>query len=102
MFRYIKLLGMWKDVRKTYEDEKGQSKPWYVSRRFFGVVVVLVGGALYAFLDVTVPVDLANTMADNASVIGGLVKDLVPAVVAIYGAVTSLIGIIKRSKADNG
>ena len=102
MFKYIKLLAQWKDVRKIYQEEKGTGKPWYVSRRFFGAVMVLIGGCLYVFLDVVVPADIAAAMADNASVIGGPIKELVPAGVALYGAVTSLIGIIKKSTADNG
>jgi hypothetical protein len=97
MFKYLKLLGMWKDVREVYQEEKGIDKPWYVSRRFFGAVVIFVGGALYAFLDITVPMELADTMADNAAVIGGLIKDLVPAAVALYGAATSLVGMLKKS-----
>jgi hypothetical protein len=97
MFKYLKLLGMWKDVREVYQEEKGADKPWYVSRRFFGAVVVFIGGALYAFFDVALPADLTDTMADNAAVIGGLVKDLVPAAVALYGAATSLVGILKKS-----
>ncbi len=102
MFKYIKLLAQWKDVRKIYREEKGTDKPWYASRRFFGAVMVLTGGCLYVFLDVALPADLAAAMADNASVIGGLIKELVPAGVALYGAVTGLVGIIKKSKADDG
>ena len=97
MFKYFKLLAQWKDVRKAYEEEKGQNKPWYISRRFFGAVVVFIGGALYAFFDVALPVELTDTMADNAAVIGGLIKDLVPAAVALYGAATTLVGVLRKS-----
>ena len=88
---------MWKDVGKIYREEKGINKPWYVSRRFFGAVVIFVGGALYAFFDITLPADTTQTVADNLSTVGGLIRDMVPAVVALYGAITSIIGVIKKS-----
>lgn len=97
MFKYLKLLGMWKDVREVYQEEKGADKPWYISRRFYGAVVIFIGGALYAFFDITLPADTTQSIADNLSTVGGLIKDLVPAAVALYGAATSLVGIIKKS-----
>jgi hypothetical protein len=58
MFKYLRLLAQWKDVGKIYKEENGIDKPWYVSRRFFGTVVVFLGGALYAFFNVTIDADM--------------------------------------------
>ncbi len=97
MFKYLKLLAMWKDVSKVYKEENGIGKPWYISRRFFGVVFVFIGGSLYAFFGITIPTDTVSTITDNLATLGNIVKDAIPVVVALYGAITSLIGVIKKN-----
>jgi len=100
MFKYFRLLGMWKDVSQIYKEENGVDKPWYISRRFFGAIMVFVGGLLYTFFDITIPADIGQSLTDNLPVIGGLIKDLIPALVSLYGAITGIIGIIKKSGKD--
>jgi len=101
MWKYIKLLGLWKDVRKVYAQEnQGKDKPWYISRRFFGAVVVLIGGTLYTFLSITVPADMLYTMADNITTISTALKDVIPAAISLYGAITSIVGMVKKSKVE--
>ena len=100
MFKYLKLLGMFKDVRKVYEEEKGKPKPWYASRRFLGAVFMFVAAALKVFLDVTVPPDLINELTDNVGLLADAINIAIPTVMGIYGAAVTLVGILKRSKSD--
>jgi hypothetical protein len=96
MFKYLKLLAQWKDVSKAYKEENGKDKPWYVSRRFFGVVVVFIGGALYTFFNITIDANTVTILADNVTTLGGVIREAVPAVVALYGAITGIIGALKK------
>jgi hypothetical protein len=98
MFKYLKLLAQWKDVGKVYKEENGIDKPWYVSRRFFGTVVVFIGGALYAFFNVTIDANTVTVLADNVTTIGGVIKEVIPAIVVLYGAITGIIGAVKKAK----
>jgi hypothetical protein len=98
MFKYLKLLAQWKDVGKVYKEENGVDKPWYVSRRFFGAVVVFIGGALYAFFDVTIGADMVPILTDSMATIGGVIKEVIPAIVVLYGAITGIIGAVKKAK----
>jgi hypothetical protein len=98
MFKYLRLLAQWKDVGKIYKEENGIDKPWYVSRRFFGTVVVFLGGALYAFFNVTIDADMVPILTDSMATIGGVIKEVIPAIVAIYGAITGIIGAVKKAK----
>ena len=101
MFKYLKLLGKWKDVRKVYQEEQGKEKPWYISRRFFGAVFIFIGGCLYAFFDITLPTETMDTLADNVTAISTMVRELIPAIVSLYGLITSIIGILKNSAKEN-
>jgi len=101
MWKYIKLLGGWKEISKVYKEEKGTDKPWYASRRFFGSVFMFIGLLLKAFLDVASPEETLTTMADGSYVLAEVIKDSVPAIISLYGAVTTVIGAIKKSKVEN-
>jgi hypothetical protein len=98
MFKYLKLIAQWKDVSKAYKEENGIDKPWYVSRRFFGTVVTFIGGALYAFFNVTIDADTVTILADNVTTLGSVIKEAIPAIVALYGAITGIIGAVKKAK----
>jgi len=98
MFKYIKLLGSFRNVTKVYEEEKGGPKPWYVSRRLFGVVFMFIGLLFQVIFDTVITPDALSGMADNTVTIIEAIEKIIPAATAIYGAAVTTVGTIKRSK----
>lgn len=100
MFKYIKLLGAWKDVSKIYKEEKGTDKPWWVSRRLFGAIFIFIGLFLYVVFDIKTSPEQINQMADNVTDIADNIEKIIPAIIALYGFITSIVGTLKRQKKD--
>ena len=97
-FKYLGLLAKLKDVSIIYKEETGADKPWYVSRRFFGTVMVFIAAVVYSIFNVTITGDTITILADNVTTIGTLAEKLIPAIVALYGAITGIVGLAKKSK----
>jgi len=97
MFKYIKLLLQWKDIRKIYKEEKGSEKPWFASRRFLGVVILFIGAILKTFFDIYLPPETISSLTDNAVLLGTIIDTVIPVLVSLYGAITYIIGQIKKS-----
>jgi phage-related protein len=98
MFKYLKLLGSFRDVTKVYEEEKSGPKPWYVSRRLFGTVFMFIGLVLQIIFDTVITPEVLEGLADNTVIILEAIQKIIPAVTAIYGASVTTIGTIKRNK----
>ena len=102
MWKYVKLLAKWKDVRQKYaEENQGKQKPWYYSRRFFGAVIAFVGYALFTFLNITIDESMITSLADNFTALATAIGKAVSAFLVIYGHAKTIYGWIKRSKATN-
>lgn len=97
MFKYIKLLLQWKDIRKIYREEYGKKKPWYASRRFVGLIILFIGAILKTFFDIYLPPETIESLTDNAVLVGTVIDTIIPALVSIYGAITYIIGQVKKS-----
>jgi hypothetical protein len=94
MFKLLKFLPMifkLQDVSKAYEEEKGIGKPWYLSRRFFGALLVVV----FAFLSIQFGFDLKEL---DPNVIANHIVNAIQAFVGLYGAVMVLVGFFKKAK----
>lgn len=98
MFKYFKLIAAFKDVREVYEAERTSGKPWWLSRRFFGAVMVFFGLVLAYFFDVRLTPEQAQTAADSVTTISQSVEKLVTAGVTLYGIIMTIVGAIKRNK----
>lgn len=98
MWKYLRLIGGFKDVSKIYKEENGTGKPWYISRRFWGALFTFIGCLLYAVLDVTVPAETLASMSENIATLAGAVSKAVPVAITLYGAIMEVVGIVKRSK----
>lgn len=97
MFKYIKLLLQWKDIRNVYREERGKEKPWFASRRFIGLVILFIGAVLKTFFDIYLPPETIESLTDNAVLLGTVIDTIIPVLVSLYGAITYIIGQIKRS-----
>jgi uncharacterized membrane protein YqjE len=90
MFQLIKYWGLilrLRDVSDIYKEEKGQGKPWYISRRFIGAVITLLGLAATAYFGVEIDAQKYQVIADN-------ILAIITAGIALYGAMTFIVGAI--------
>ena len=91
MFKYLKLIGLFKNSKKAYKEHTGRDRPAYLSRRFVGAVVLLVGTALSIYVGVEIDKEFLNMVADN-------IEKVVAAGIILYGAVMEIVGIVKRER----
>ncbi len=91
--KYLPLLLKFKSVAEAYKEEKGTGKPWYISRRFLGAALLLGAAFLGIQFGITLDQSLIDQIANNLA-------DLVPAAIGLYGAVMTVVGLIKRDKAS--
>ena len=89
--KYLPLVGLFKDVSQAYEEEHGAGRPFYLSRRFIGAVIALVGGFAAVQFGVTLDADTLTHLADST-------EKLLSAGVALYGAVLAIVGAFKARK----
>ena len=89
--KYLKLLLQLRDVSTVYQEEKGQSKPFYLSRRFIGVVIAFLAAGYMAFT--------GATLADaDVTKLSDAISEVIPAAIALYGAVMAIVGQICKPK----
>ena len=91
LFKYFSLILKLKDISNVYEEEKGQNKPFYLSRRFFGVVII----AIFAFLSIQFGFDMSALSPD---VIANHIVNAVQAFIGLYGIIMVIVGYFKRKK----
>lgn len=91
ILKYLPLILRFRNVSEVYQEETGQGKPFYMSRRFVGLVIAAVFAIVTLRTGITIDESLSLQMADN-------VVSLITAVIALYGFVLGIIGHFKRTK----
>lgn len=93
ILKFIPLLLKGKSIADVYEEETGQGKPWYLSRRFFGAIITFIGAVagVYFGVDVTLDEGMVNVLTDN-------IGSAVAAGIGLYGVILHIVGWIKRHK----
>jgi hypothetical protein len=91
--KYIPILLKFKDVTKVWKAEglDVSTKPFWLSRRFVGVVLIIISGILTSHFGIKIAEADVKTFAD--ALIG-----LAQAATVIYGSVEVLVGYFKRNK----
>lgn len=89
--KYLPLLLRFKNVSEVYQEETGQGKPWYLSRRFIGLIVAIIFAIITLRTGITIDEALSLQLADH-------LISVITAGVALYGIVLGIIGHFKRTK----
>jgi hypothetical protein len=81
-----------RDVRKVWENEglNVTTKPFWLSRRFVGLVTGLVVIAIAKYLDIEVESEMTQVVVDNLMV-------AIEAVVGLWAALLMIIGEFQKS-----
>lgn len=87
--KFLPLVMMLKDVSDAYQSETAQNRPFYLSRRFIGALLAIVGAALSIALGVTIDANIASSITDS-------IITIVTAGMSLWGAVVGVIGVIKK------
>lgn len=88
------MLMMFKDIRSEYEADKKAGKPWWLSKRFIGLCVTLIGAVLQSVWGVSLNADTLGHLTDDAATLGAAIPSLIPACIGIYGVVLHVVGQI--------
>src|SRR3990167_10626230 len=78
--RYLPLILKFKNIAEVYKEETGQGKPFYLSRRFIGLVITAIFAIITIWTGVTIDDVLSLPIADN-------IVAITTAVIALYGVV---------------
>jgi len=89
--KYIPLLLKFKDVADTYRKETGENKPWYLSRTFLGSAIAFIFTCLAVIFGITVD-------NETITVVVNQISTLIPAIIALYGIVMTIVGQITKSR----
>lgn len=91
IFKYLKLLGRFRDIEATYKEETGKGRPPYLSRRFVGALVIFVGAALSLHFGVEIDENILTNITES-------IEKIVATGIVLYGLVMEVVGIVKRKK----
>lgn len=91
LVKYLPLVALGKDVSASYQESTGQDRPKYLSRRFVGSAIALIGGFLAIHFGVQIDKESLMSVADS-------VEKIVAASMTLWGVVVGIIGIFKRNK----
>ena len=89
--KFLPLILKGKQVADVYRDETGAGKPIYLSRRFVGTIVTLIGVLASMYFSVSLDENILASLSDN-------VVSVISAGVTLYGVILGIIGVIKRKK----
>ena len=92
MFKWMKYLALaptFKDMRTVYEQETGQGRPFYMSRRFRGSLIAGLATIAAVHYGVDFSPETIINISEN-------LERVISAVTAIYGFVMILVGTVKR------
>lgn len=89
--KFLPLILKGKQVAEVYREETGTGKPIYLSRRFVGTVITLIGAGASMYFGVSLDENILSSLTDN-------MVSIISAGVALYGAILGIIGIVKRKK----
>jgi len=87
--RYLPLILKFKNISEVYREETGQGKPFYMSRRFIGLVITVIFAIVTIWTGVTVDDAISLQIADN-------IVAVITAVITLYGVVLGIIGQVKK------
>src|SRR3990167_8987083 len=85
----LALAPTFKDMRTVYEQETGQGRPFYMSRRFRGSLIAGVATIAAVHYGVDFSPETIINISEN-------LERVISAVTAIYGFVMILVGTVKR------
>lgn len=91
IFKYLKLLGLFRNVGDAYKEETGKDRPAYLSRRFIGALVILIGAVLSFQFGVKIDENILTNITEN-------IEKVIAAAIVLYGLVMGIIGTVKRKK----
>jgi len=91
IFKYLKLIGLFRNVADAYEEHTGKDRPAYLSRRFIGALIILIGAGLSLHFGVKIDEGILTNITEG-------LDRIVCACIVLYGAVMEVIGIVKRKK----
>lgn len=89
--KYLPLILKFKNVSEVYKEETGDGKPFYLSRRFIGLLITIIFAIVTVKTGITVDEALSAQIAEH-------VVSIITALVALYGIVLGIIGHFKRTK----
>lgn len=93
LLKYLPLVSMFQDVSDAYKSETGKERPAYLSRRFVGAVIILLGAAATLYFGVEIDKDIIASLTEN-------IEKMISAGIALYGTVLLIIGLFKKNKKD--
>ena len=88
--KYLPLLARLKDARAAYQEEQGKDN-WFLSRKFVGAIVTLIGAFLTIQFGVTLDAGFLQNLTNSIETIG-------TAGVALYGAIMFLVSALKKKE----
>lgn len=91
IFKYLKLFGLFRNSKKAYEEHTSKDRPAWLSRRFLGAVIILIGAGLSIHFGVKIDSGILSNVTDSLDKIIG-------AGIILYGAVMEIVGIVKRER----
>ena len=87
--KYLPLILKFKNISEVYQEETGQGKPFYMSRRFIGLVITVIFAIVTIWTGVTVDDAISLQIADN-------IVAVITAVFTLYGVGLGVIGQVKK------
>lgn len=89
--KYLSLILRFRNVAEVYKEETGEGKPFYLSRRFIGLLITIIFAIVTVRTGITIDEALSAQIAEH-------VVSLITALVALYGIILTVIGHFKRTK----
>lgn len=89
--KYIPALLKFKDVSEAYKTEQGKDKPFYLSGRFIGAVVMFLAAVIGVAIGFTLDQDILDQITKN-------LENLAVAAAALYGLARAIKGQYDASK----
>ena len=89
ILKYLPLILKFKNISAVYQEETGQGKPFYMSRRFIGLVITVIFAIVTIWTGVTIDDAVSLQIADN-------IVAVITAIITLYGVVLGIIGQVKK------
>lgn len=89
--KYLSLILRFRNVAEVYKEETGEGKPFYLSRRFIGLLITIIFAIVTVRTGITIDEALSAQIAEH-------VVSLITALVALYGIILTVIGHFTRTK----
>jgi hypothetical protein len=98
IFKKLKLIAMFKDVKEVIKAETGEERKWYSpwSRTVIGAVVAFAAYGVSVFFGVAPDPNDLSKITDSLTSISAVVPIVYGAILSIYGAVVKIINAVKE------